>query len=342
MPYQLAHDGVVREFELFTPIGWEYWVERAFAEDGRNGLPLVIALHGGGQMPATFAEQWPFPLLNYDPNSANWEDRFFVLYPYGFASTPRLDGEPARGWNTGFSGLYTEGRDDVGFLRTAVAAVEEMLRSALARAGIRRDPIDRDRRFLFGYSMGGMMAYRMVHEVPDVFAALWVVSSAIGGRANEGLTRTVTNDPRGTTSVSLFAHHGDNDLIVPPGPVGDPTGRAQSLVSVLLHSATGVPAADAAIHADSVRHLEAAVVGYISHNDCEPAPFSTSSTEPDLAGGTTSERRVFRQASGSSNPEVVVYRDPAMDHEGFTSSANRYFRPADVWDFFKAHPRVGL
>jgi poly(3-hydroxybutyrate) depolymerase len=342
MPYQLVHDGVVREFELFTPIGWQYWVERAFAEDGRNGLPLLIALHGGGQLPPTFAQQWPFPLLNYDSNNANWEDRFFVLYPYGFSSTPRLDGEPARGWNTGFNGLYFDGKDDVGFLRAAVGAVEGMLRAALVRAGIRRAPIDADRRFLFGYSVGGMFAYRLAHNVPDTFAALWAMSATVGGRAHEGLSATVTNEPQGSSSVSLFALHGDQDVIVPPGAVGDPTGRTQSLVGVLLHTATGLPAADAVAHADSVRHLEAAVAAYVAHNDCEPTPSSTSTTEPDIAGGTSSVRLAYRPASGAANPEVVVYRDPTLGHDGFTSSGNRYFGPAEVWDFFKAHPRVGL
>jgi hypothetical protein len=45
MPYQLVHNGVVREFEFYPPVGWHYWHERVFTEDGRNGLPLVIALH---------------------------------------------------------------------------------------------------------------------------------------------------------------------------------------------------------------------------------------------------------------------------------------------------------
>jgi len=57
MPYQLVQDGLVREFRLFAPIGWPYWVERAFTEDGRNGLPLVIAMHGGAQDPNMLSDR---------------------------------------------------------------------------------------------------------------------------------------------------------------------------------------------------------------------------------------------------------------------------------------------
>jgi poly(3-hydroxybutyrate) depolymerase len=217
-----------------------------------------------------------------------------------------------------------------------------MLRAELARLGSRRTPIDADRRYLFGYSMGGMFAYRLVHDLPDTFAALWVVSAAIGGRAHEGLSRTVVNDPQGSSAASLFALHGDQDVVVPPGGAGDPTGRVQSLASVLLHAVTGLPAADAVAHADSLRPLEAAVAAYVAHDDCEATPFSISTTEPDLGGGTASVMNVYRQASAAANPEVIVYRDPTMGHDGFTTSAARYFQPADVWEFFKAHPRIGL
>ena len=167
MPYQLVHNGVVREFEFYPPIGWPAWVERAYAEDGRRGLPLIVALHGGGQAPATLAASWPFPLLFLNPDDMNWEDRFFVLYPYGFSYVPDLTGEPARGWNTGFSGEYLTTQDDVGFVQAMIDAVEEMLQAKLDELGISGPAIDVDRRFLFGYSMGGMMSYRLVNEMPN-------------------------------------------------------------------------------------------------------------------------------------------------------------------------------
>jgi poly(3-hydroxybutyrate) depolymerase len=221
MPYQLIHDGLLREFRLFVPIGWPYWVERVFAESGRNGLPLVIALHGGGQDPENFSDDWPFHTLINSPDNANWEDRFFVLYPHGFAATT-LAGQPLRGWNAGFTGDIPPAQNDVAFIQEAVGAVENLLRAELEAARIRRAPIDVHRRYAFGYSQGGLMAYKLAHDRPDVLAALWVMSAAFGGRNHEGLTPTITNDPQGSSTLSLFAHHGDPDAVVPPGAAQRP------------------------------------------------------------------------------------------------------------------------
>jgi poly(3-hydroxybutyrate) depolymerase len=96
MPYTLLHDGVIREFDFYAPTGWEHWVGKAW-EKGRTGLPLVVALHGGGQDPLDFQEKWFFPRLwnlelDDDGNPGEpvpvfgnrvLENQFFVLYPYG-------------------------------------------------------------------------------------------------------------------------------------------------------------------------------------------------------------------------------------------------------------------
>jgi poly(3-hydroxybutyrate) depolymerase len=338
MPYQLIHDGLLREFRLFVPIGWPYWVERVFAESGRNGLPLVIAMHGGGQDPENFSDDWPFHTLINSPDNANWEDRFFVLYPHGFAATT-LAGQPLRGWNAGFTGDIPPAQNDVAFIQEAVGAVENLLRAELEAARIRRAPIDVHRRYAFGYSQGGMMAYKLAHDRPDVLAALWVMSAAFGGRNHEGLTPTITNDPQGSSTLSLFAHHGDPDAVVPPGPHNDPEGRQPSVFAHALYVAAGMTAADADVQVGSFRNLAAAIQEFRLYNDCEPTAFSSSTTEPDIGGGNGSLTYVFRRSGNPVNPEVIVYRDPVMQHTGFTASPSRYFTEADVWAFFKDHPR---
>lgn len=339
MPYQLVHNGLLREFRLYAPIGWPYWVERAFSEDGRNGLPLVIALHGGAQDPQVFSDDWPFHTLINSNSNNNWEDRFFVLYPHGFAATT-LANEALRGWNTGFAGDVPPAQNDIGFIRYAVAAVEEMLRAELDQVGIAHAPIAADRRFLFGYSMGGMMAYKLAHELPDHFAALWAMSAAYGGRSHEGLMPTVTNDPQGSFSLSLFAHHGEADIVVPPGPRNDQTGRATSSFNHAVYVAAGLQAADADDYVGSFRTLHAAVEEFKLYNDCDPTAATSSTTEPDIGGGNSALKFVFQRPGNPANPEVTVYRDPVMAHTGFTSSPNRYFDAAAVWDWFKLHPRV--
>jgi poly(3-hydroxybutyrate) depolymerase len=340
MPYQLVHDGVVREFEFYAPYGWPYWVERAFSEDGRDGLPLIIAMHGGAQNPANFAVDWPFPLLFNGPDNANWEDRCLVVYPLGFSYMPGLDGEPMRGWSTGFSGSYLAVQNDVGFIRAMLDAIETMLQRELRALGSARRPIDADRRFLFGYSMGGMMAYRLASEIPNTWAALWVMAAAFGGRSHDGLTPTVSHSPRGHSGVSLFAHHGELDELVPPGPVNDPSGLALSITLRDAYDATGVTSPDAEVYASSLRHLQAAAVTYRTYNNCRANPYDVQTNLADVGGGLTSTQTTYRQEGNPANPEVVIYRDPLMEHTNFV--ANRYFTAADVWEFFKTHPRVDL
>lgn len=201
---------------------------------------------------------------------------------------------------------------------------------------------DADRRHLFGYSNGGMMAYRLVHELPDVFASLWVMAGAIGGRAHEGLTPTVFNAPVGRHSVSLFAHHGELDTIVPPGPDEDPTVRVQPTWTPLPdpYAETGMPAAEIPRYTGSVRTLSAAVTAYRLHNDCGPSP-TAALNEPSVDPNATSRRFTFTHASGAANPEVIVYRDGGMTHSNF-DTASDYFAAPDVLDFFHAHSRVEL
>jgi poly(3-hydroxybutyrate) depolymerase len=240
MPFQLVQHGILREFRLFVPIGWPYWVERVFTESSRNGLPLAIALHGGGQDPENFSNDWPLHTLTNPPDNANWEDRFFVLYPHGFASTT-LAGEPLRGWNAGFTGDNLPVQNDARFIHDAIAAVETLLRAELDAVGLKQAPIDADRRYVFGYSQGRMMSYKLAHDQPNYFAALWVMSGAYGGRSHEGLTPTIIYDPQGSSTLSLFAHHGDKDTVVPPGPTTTRPGDNRALSRTLYTRPPGWP-----------------------------------------------------------------------------------------------------
>lgn len=347
MGHQIVHKGTVREYELFPPWAWPYWHQRTYDESGRRGLPLIVALHGGGQDPTRFGLNWPFPVLFSGGDSANWEDRAIVVYPLGFAYQPWLDGEPLRIWNPGFGGGVLRGQNDVGFITAMIAAIERMMTRELRELGIPGPAIDPNRRFLFGYSAGGMMSYRVVSRMPDYWAALWVQSSAYGGRSYHGLTKRVTNLPRGRHGVSLFAHHGEDDTVVPPGPITSTTGLAVSDFAAGLNAIAGLPAAEARQYTTSYRHLAAAVQDYRVHNNCEPEAFEYLHPDPNgvggvtgLGGAETASRATWRQAGDPPNPEVIAYVDPDMDHSNFQD--NPYFTADHVWDFFKSHPRVAL
>ena len=341
MTYQLEHKGLVREFDFYPPIGWPYWRQRVEEETGRQGLPLIVALHGGGQNPLDFTANWPFANLFSGPDNANWEDRCLVLYPWGFApASLALTREPVRGWNMGFASGFPVETGDVGFIKKMIDTVEELLQRELRTLGIEGPAIDPDRRFLFGYSAGGMMAYRLANRMPNHWAALWVQSAAYGGRAADGITARVTNQPTGRHAVSLFAHHGEADVVVPPGPFNDPVGLVPSEFATDVYEAVGLTTPEAEEYTTSYRHLAAAVKAYRLHNNCKEDPFESLTTEPDVGGGSASRKATWRQAGDPPNPEVVAYRDPDMDHTNFVP--NRYFDIDDVWDFFKTHPRVRL
>jgi poly(3-hydroxybutyrate) depolymerase len=351
--YQIVHKGVVREFDFHAPFAWHYWHEQAFTEGSRSGLPLVIALHGGGQDIPTFMSTWPFYSLINTSDQDNWEDRFFVIYPYGFDSNTAFGAlNVKRSWNVGFAGEYLPVQSDVSFIRAAINAVEQMLQRKLRQLGITRPAIDPDRRFVFGYSAGGMMAYKLAHEIPDYFGALWVMAGAYGGRAHEGLTRTVTNDPQGSSSVSLFAHHGEDDTVVPPGDRQDPSGRVQPntefevtpAITFDIYDEAGIPSAVVPDHNNSYRTLAAAIEEFRRYNDCEPEAVAGISGpgQEDINGTTNARQYVFRQESGDVNPEVTVYRDEEMKHGNYSSATNQYVDIARIWNWFKDHPRIPL
>jgi hypothetical protein len=102
VPYGIVHQGLVREFDFYAPPDWQHWVGKAW-EKKRLGLPLVVALHGGGEDPLVFQEDWFFPRVwtlaldaNGDPgdpvtpgDDRVLEDQFFVLYPYGMGWTSK-------------------------------------------------------------------------------------------------------------------------------------------------------------------------------------------------------------------------------------------------------------
>src|SRR3546814_3478331 len=132
--------------------------------------------------------------------------------------------------------------------------------------------------------MGGMLAYRLVAEMPNIWGALWVMAAAFGGRSHDGLTPTVTHPPQGHSSVSLFAHHGDLDTVVPPGPDNDPSGLVISPDLRALYVATGLTGAEADLYASSLRHLAAAALTYRTYNNCAGTAYDVQTNLPDVSG----------------------------------------------------------
>jgi polyhydroxybutyrate depolymerase len=269
------------------------------AENGRSApLPVVIALHGAFSTALKFERESGLSLL------ADREG-FLVVYPQGFGL-----GDLFRHWNSGHccGKARKMNLDDVGF---ALAAVEDVAR---------RSPVDRTRIYVTGFSNGGMLAYRIAAEHPEVVAAVAVVSATIGGAP-------AANEPEWSVArpLAVLAIHGRADRSVPyEGGRGAQSRGTSSAISV------------------------ARSVGlWIDADGCDLAP------QVELMA----QGRIERQAwSGCrADTEVVLYSLDGWGHEwpkeklldGFDAAATlwRFFeqhrQEAETGDWRHAHSRSG-
>jgi polyhydroxybutyrate depolymerase len=135
-------------------------ISRAYFSE-RNAVgeaqPLIIALHASGSSGSLMARATG---LTEIAEAAG----YMIVYPNGTGLA--ID---ARTWNSGGCCGYAQMHkvDDVAFLR---ALVDKLVKDGLA---------DRQRIYLVGVSNGGMMAYRMAAEAPELF-------KAVGGQRGTG------------------------------------------------------------------------------------------------------------------------------------------------------------
>ncbi|NWG18519.1 MAG: hypothetical protein HXY41_18005 [Chloroflexi bacterium] len=117
-------------------------------------LPLVIAMHG-----ASGSGAWMEELTQFSPLAE--AHGFLVAYPDGVYGI----------WNDGRVGdeRVPADLDDVGFISVMIDKIAQHLR------------VDANRVYASGYSMGGMMAFRLGCELPDKIAAVASVASTFPG-----------------------------------------------------------------------------------------------------------------------------------------------------------------
>jgi len=161
--HHLTWDGTDRLYRLYVP------------EHVANPASLVVMMHGGfgSAQQAERAYGW---------NALADEQGFVVAYPNG-------DG---KAWNAGSccGRPAATGADDVGFIESMVAEIEESM------------PIDAGRIYAAGMSNGAMMAYRLACE-STLFAAVAPVSG------------TMMVDCATPSPVSVLHIHGLADEMVP-------------------------------------------------------------------------------------------------------------------------------
>ena len=176
-------------------------------------VPLLVALHGAFSTGAKMAEETGFSRL---------ADRagFIVAYPQGIGIFGLL-----QHWNAGFCCGKAEADDwdDVG----TVLRLVEYLAARL--------PVDRSRVYLVGMSNGGMLAYRLAAEHPERFAAVAVVSGAIGS-SEAGVERYRLPVPARPVPV-LIIHGRDDDHVPYDGGVSPAKGGDRSYPPVAAATA---------------------------------------------------------------------------------------------------------
>ncbi|MCB1325866.1 MAG: alpha/beta fold hydrolase [Leptospiraceae bacterium] len=172
---RLRVSGLERSFRLHVPATY---YERSAA------VPLVVVIHGayssGAQIAATSAFS---PLAD--------QNRFLVAYPNSIAPRGGI-----AAWNAGGCCGFardTHVRDSL-FLRRMIAWITEIA------------DVDPGRIYVVGYSNGGMMAYRMACQYPDLFSGIAVVA---GSREIEPCELS--------HAMSLMVVHGTADRNVPYG-----------------------------------------------------------------------------------------------------------------------------
>jgi len=140
----IEHDGLMRKYLLYVPAAYTH---------GRQPMPLVINLHGGG---GDAESQQNSSQMNLKADQAG----FLIAYPQGTGR--ELLGQVFGTFNAGrCCGLAKEQEvDDVGFVRTVIDDVAA------------RFTLDKRRVYATGHSNGALLAYRLACELSDRIAAI--------------------------------------------------------------------------------------------------------------------------------------------------------------------------
>lgn len=180
--FKIVHDGLTRMYLVHVPARY----------DAATPVPLLFALHGGGGSMDYIANDAYYGLI-----SKSDHEGFVVVFPNGFS---KLKSGKFATWNAGrcCGGARDQNVDDVGFIRQIVTHLTRQMN------------IDRKRIYATGMSNGGMMAYRLACDMPEVFSAI----ASVAGTDN---TRSCT--PAKPVAI-LHIHARDDDHVLFNGGAG--------------------------------------------------------------------------------------------------------------------------
>lgn len=165
-----------------TSRSYRQYLPTGFNAVSEPGVPLIIALHGLGDVMTNFSNVG----FSYVADTA----RFIVVYPQG-----AMNSFSQTSWNNGT--LLSSPADDITFLSMLIDTMK-----------VKYD-IDLNRVYFTGFSMGGIMSYHMVCALPSRIAA---IASVSGTMADSDVSGCNPN-----RAVPVMHMHGTADATVPYG-----------------------------------------------------------------------------------------------------------------------------
>jgi polyhydroxybutyrate depolymerase len=263
--------GIQRAYRIYIP-----------ETESADPIPLVIVLHGAGGNGA-----WMENISGFD-NLADSEG-FVAVYPDGIN----------RVWNDGRVGDARVGNtDDVGFIAQIIDFAAGKLN------------IDTERIYATGYSMGGMLSFRLGCELPDKLAAIASVASTFP----EYLMTTCSD----TAPIPVLVIQGTDDPVVPWAGV---RGGYLSALNSLTY--------------------------WANHNGCAEESGIAIEDDQDPNDHTRILRQAYSQCEGSA--DVTLYGVFQGGHtwpgRPFEAPFELGLTSADmdasqvIWEFFSSHPQ---
>lgn len=273
---RLRHDGIERMAIIHVPARW----------DAATPAPVLMALHGGGGGALYQADDGNYGLITKSEQAG-----FIAVFPNGISNA--RSGLLAT-WNAGAccGRARDEDVDDVGYLKAVIADLARRLR------------VDQARVFATGMSNGGMMAYRLACEAPEVFRGI----AAVAGTDN-----TRSCEPSKRVPV-LHIHARNDDRVLYEGGAGE-VFRNEALVT-------------------DFAPVPATIDKWVRLNGAAATPRRVLEVEGawcDLHAGATPVKLCVTATGGHSWPGGAKARGEAPST---AVSANDL-----MWDFFTSLPR---
>ncbi len=275
--YQLGFvvGGLDRMIHVYVPEGY----------DPETPMPMVLILHGAGGTGAGTAEFTDF-------NTLADREGFIAVYPQGYRGA----------WNDARPDAQVQRVNDVGFLNAIIRFLTERL------------SVDTSRIYAAGYSMGGMMAFRLGCQLPDTIAAVASVASTFPAYQ---LDACLFADP-----VPVLVIQGTDDDVIPIEGYRDPFGNRMML------------------------SLDETMRYWSELNACDRSSQLSALPDADPDDETVVSR--YRYANCADNAEVLIYLVRGGGHTWPGHPINAPFQlgatsmdfdaSEAIWEFFESHP----